>query len=106
KHYTINNKTEVMRYFIANNWHHDDLNFLPPHSISVSFIFLLRLSSDFHLNISNHFIALTNLLEKDQTSIFYLIFCIPLIYFMLKLLPSFTTFIASLIAYSPTFYGT
>ncbi|MGA9842190.1 MAG: hypothetical protein WBQ25_07735, partial [Nitrososphaeraceae archaeon] len=63
KHYTINNKTEVMRYFIANNWHHDDLNFLPPHSISVSFIFLLRLSSDFHFNISNRFIVLRNLLE-------------------------------------------
>jgi hypothetical protein len=45
-------------------------------------------------------------LKKIRPIIFYLVFSIPLIYFMLKLLPFFTEYIASLIAYSPDFYGT
>jgi hypothetical protein len=45
-------------------------------------------------------------LKKIRPALFYIIFSIPLIYFLLKLLPFFTSFIASLIAYSPTFYGT
>ena len=44
-------------------------------------------------------------LKKIRPAFFYLVFSIPLIYFLLKSLPFFTTFIASLIAYSPTFYG-
>ena len=45
-------------------------------------------------------------LKKIRPAFFYLVFSIPLIYFLLKLSPFFTTFFASLIAYSPTFYGT
>ncbi|MFZ0326165.1 MAG: hypothetical protein WAL66_02570, partial [Nitrososphaeraceae archaeon] len=44
-------------------------------------------------------------LKKIRPAFFYLVFSIPLIYFLLKLLPFFNTVIASLIAYSPTFYG-
>lgn len=45
-------------------------------------------------------------LKNIRPVFFYLVFSIPLIYFLLKLLPFFTAFIASLIAYSPTYYGT
>jgi hypothetical protein len=45
-------------------------------------------------------------LKKIKAVFFYLLFSIPLIYFMLKALPFFTDYIASLIMYSPTYYGT
>src|SRR5215831_15270726 len=51
-------------------------------------------------------LSLRTHLKKIKPAIFYLLFSIPLIYFMLKLLPFFTEYIASLIAYSPTYYGT
>jgi hypothetical protein len=51
-------------------------------------------------------LSLRTQLKKIRPVLFYLIFSIPLIYFLLKVLPFFTAFIASLIMYSPTFYGT
>jgi hypothetical protein len=59
--------------------------------------------------ISVYLITLLSLriyLKKIRPVFFYLLFSIPLIYFLLKLLPFFTAYIASLILYSPTFYGT
>lgn len=59
--------------------------------------------------ISVYLITLLSLrdnLQKIRRPIFYLVFSIPLIYFLLKLLPFFAMFISSLILYSPTYYGT
>jgi hypothetical protein len=59
--------------------------------------------------ISVYLITLLSLrihLKKIRPVFFYLLFSIPLIYFLLKLLPFFTAYIASLIVYSPTYYGT
>jgi hypothetical protein len=59
--------------------------------------------------ISIYLITLLSLrihLKKIRPAFFYLVFSTPLVYFLLKVLPFFTAFIAGLIAYSPTFYGT
>ena len=59
--------------------------------------------------ISVYLITLLSLrvyLKKIRPAFFYLLFSIPLIYFLLKLLPFFTEYIASLIVYSPIYYGT
>src|SRR5215217_2479359 len=59
--------------------------------------------------ISVYLITLLSLrvyLKKIRPVFFYLLFSIPLIYFLLKLVPFFTEYIASLILYSPTYYGT
>lgn len=51
-------------------------------------------------------LSLRSHLKRIRSGLFYLIFSVPLVYFLIKLLPFFSLFIASLIAYSPTFYGT
>ena len=51
-------------------------------------------------------LSLRNHLKKIRPVIFYLLFSIPLIYFLFKSVPFFTGYIASLIMYSPTYYGT
>jgi hypothetical protein len=59
--------------------------------------------------ISVYLITLLSLrvhLKKIRPVFFILLFSIPLIYFLLKLLPFSTAYIASLIMYSPTYYGT
>ena len=59
--------------------------------------------------ISVYLITLLSLrihLREIRPLFFYLLFSIPLIYFLLKLLPFFATYIAGLILYSPTYYGT
>ena len=59
--------------------------------------------------ISVYLITLLSLriyLKKIRPVYFYLLFSIPLIYFLLKVLPFSTAYIASLIMYSPTYYGT
>jgi hypothetical protein len=59
--------------------------------------------------ISVYLITLLSLriyLKKMRRAFFYLLLSIPLIYFLLNLLPFFTGYIASLIMYSPTYYGT
>ena len=50
-------------------------------------------------------LSLRDYLQKIRRPIFYLVFSIPLIYFLLKLLPFFAMLISSLILYSPTYYG-
>ena len=58
--------------------------------------------------ISIYLITLLSLhthLKKIRPIIFYLIFSIPLIYFLLKSVPFFTDYVASLVMYSPTYYG-
>jgi hypothetical protein len=59
--------------------------------------------------ISVYLITLLSLriyLKKIRPVFFYLLFSIPLIYFLLKVLPFSAAYIASLIMYSPTYYGT
>ena len=59
--------------------------------------------------VSVYLITLLSLriyLKKMRPVFFYLLLSIPLIYFLLNLLPFFTAYIASLILYSPTYYGT
>ena len=59
--------------------------------------------------ISVYLITLLSLrvyLKKIGQVLFYLIFSIPLIYFLLKLSPFFSAYVASLVVYSPTYYGT
>jgi hypothetical protein len=59
--------------------------------------------------ISVYLITLLSLrvyLKKIRRVFFYLLFSIPLIYFLLKVLPFSAAYIASLIMYSPTYYGT
>ena len=51
-------------------------------------------------------LSLRTYLKNIRRVLFYLLFSVPLIYFMLNLLPFFTGYIASLVLYSPTFYGT
>ncbi len=51
-------------------------------------------------------LALRNYFKNIGPVLFYLLFSIPLIYFLLKQLPFFTAYIVSLIMYSPTYYGT
>ena len=51
-------------------------------------------------------LSLRNHLKKIRPVIFYFLFSIPLIYFLVKSLPFFTGYIASLIMDSPTYYGT
>ena len=55
---------------------------------------------------STTLLSLRVYLRRIRSPLFYLVFSIPLIYFMLKLLPFFSEYIASLIAASPTLYGT
>ena len=59
--------------------------------------------------ISVYLITLLSLriyLKKIRPVFFYLLFSIPLIYFLSKVLPFTTAYIASLIMYSPIYYGT
>jgi hypothetical protein len=59
--------------------------------------------------ISVYLITLLSLrthLKKIKPIIFYLLFSIPLIYFLIKSVPFFTDYVASLVMYSPTYYGT
>ncbi|HZD36292.1 MAG TPA: hypothetical protein VE130_13910 [Nitrososphaeraceae archaeon] len=58
--------------------------------------------------ISVYLVTLLSLrihMKKMRSVFFYLLLSIPLIYFLLNLLPFFTIYIASLIMYSPTYYG-
>ena len=51
-------------------------------------------------------LSLRSHLKKIRAVIFYLLFSIPLIYFLLKSVPFLTDYVASLVLYSPTYYGT
>jgi hypothetical protein len=59
--------------------------------------------------VSVYIITLLSLrtnIKRTRIVFFYLIFSIPLIYFLLKSLPFFTEYITGLILYSSSFYGT
>lgn len=59
--------------------------------------------------ISVYLITLLSLrthLKKIRPVIFYILFSIPLIYFLVKSVPFFTDYVISLVMYSPTYYGT
>lgn len=44
-------------------------------------------------------------IEKVNPPIFYIVFAVPLIYFLLKIIPAFAIFASSIILYSPSVYG-
>ena len=52
------------------------------------------------------FVLLSNYLESNYKKIFLLIFCVPLLYFLLKFTPFGLNLLTSLIMVDPYFYGT
>jgi hypothetical protein len=66
------------------------------------YIYLLTFLSVYIITL----LSLRNYLKRIRPVFFYLLFSIPLIYFLFKSVPLFADYIANLVIYSPTYYGT
>ena len=67
-----------------------------------NYIYLLTFISVYLITL----LSLRTYLKRIRPVFFYLLFSIPLIYFLVKLVPLFAEYVSGLVIYSPSYYGT